>query len=250
MWRVVGHWGLTLCTLYGGGGPEDDRGVMFDKNNEKSHIQDCLHKQLLMISRYVRPFTPGTPLPPSLPPSLTSTPLPPPVPHVTDKRWCEKPQASHISPFWSISVTGRARLPFVHRRGEAGHTGQKKENKIGPDPAETVWIRSPLPSGLITRPFRGYRPSPRRWGHSPPRQEAAVDTETESVRKRGSWKIMLVELNRWRDWFFPKSKDVFCQSLPLPASSKLWWKQLRMEPRNEQAPGNTIEDCSIDKFRP
>lgn len=203
---------------------------MFDINNEKSHIQDCLHKQLLMISRYVRQFTPGTP--------------PPPIPRVTDKRWCEKLQASHISPFWSISVTGRARLPFVHRRGEAGHTGQKKrkkEKKIGPDPAETVWIRSPLPSGLITRPFRGYRPSPHRWGHSTPRQEAAVDTKTESISKRGSWKIMLVELNKWR---------VFCQSLPLPASSKLWQKQLRMEPRIERAPGNTIQDCCIDKFRP
>lgn len=209
---------------------------------KKSHIQDRLHKQCLMISRYVRPFTPGTPLPPSLPPH--------PVPSVTDKRWCEKLQASHISPFWSISVTGWARLPFVHRRGEAGHTGQKKKKRIGPDPAETVWIRSSLPSGLITRPFRGYRPSPRRWGHSPPRQEAAVDTETESVSKRGSWKIMLVESNKWRGCFFPKSKNVFSQSLPLPASSEPWRKQLRTEPWNEQAPGNIIQGRSIDKFQP
>lgn len=74
----------------------------------------------------VAEFTPGTWHPP-----------PPPLQSPCDwQRWCEKQQVSHMCLFWSISVTGRAGLPFIHRRGEAGRAGQNQTR------SNQGWIRS------------------------------------------------------------------------------------------------------------
>lgn len=119
-----------------------------------SHI----NTQLLMFSRYVRQS--------SLQGNDTHThTLPPPsCPHVTDKNDVRNCRCL----FLSISVTGRPGLPFVHRRGEAGHAGsdQIQPRKSGSDPA---------PFGLTTHPSQSHHPGLRHWGRSLPPQEAEDD---------------------------------------------------------------------------
>lgn len=139
---------LKVCAR-GGGGLKRDQCLEKDSNEQlKCHFQNLLssagdshvNTQLLTFSRYVRQSSlqgHHTHTPPSL---LTLC-----------EKWCEKLQVSLMCLFLSISVTGRPGLPFVHRRGEAGHAGpdQIQPRKSGSDPA---------PFGLITHPCRSHHP--------------------------------------------------------------------------------------------
>lgn len=121
-------------------------------------------------------FTPGT-RHTHTPPSLLSP--------CDWQKWCEKLQVSLMCLFLSISVTGRPGLPFVHRRGEAGHAGsdQIHPRKSGSDPA---------PFGFTTHPSQSHHPGLRHWGRSLPPQEAEDDKEFEikNVQKWSwAWKV-------------------------------------------------------------
>ncbi len=123
----------------------------------------CINVQLLNVQQVSEAeFTPGT--------RHTPPPIPPSSPPCDWQRWCEKLQVSLMCLFWSISVTGRPGLPFVHRRGEAG--------RAGPDQIQPSWSGSdPAPFGLITHLYQSHHPGLHHWGRSHPPQEAAVDKE-------------------------------------------------------------------------